>query len=308
MLTGSVSVLLVPSLTDSLAGRIDIQRLHPLAQCELARGDSNFLDDLFSARFKFRQTERLAGELGQRIAAGGYPAVLTRANERRRTSWYRDCLDAIVQRDARELARISSLDAMSRLLSTAATQSARLFNVAELAAPFQLSHPTIRDYMTLLERLFLLETLPPWHSNRLNQDTETASKPSYSRSGTDRRVGTISRIHSSGPALPSKSDQVPTYASVGNSAEPGGRYMSRHRRGRNQATSNRSQRPRMPERTAFRRRAVPHSPRLVCFDGCRFNRRRTRSACYGRCSSQGRVGRTRRARGPMARDAFRALG
>jgi predicted AAA+ superfamily ATPase len=37
MLTGSTNVLLVPKLADSLAGRMPILRLHPLAQCELAR-------------------------------------------------------------------------------------------------------------------------------------------------------------------------------------------------------------------------------------------------------------------------------
>lgn len=46
-------------------------------------------------------------------------------------------------------------------------------NVADLTAPFQLSRPTIRDYMTLLARLFLLEELPPWHSNRLSRLIKT---------------------------------------------------------------------------------------------------------------------------------------
>jgi predicted AAA+ superfamily ATPase len=46
-------------------------------------------------------------------------------------------------------------------------------NVADLAAPFQLTRPTIRDYVTLLERIFLLERLPPWHSNRLSRLIKT---------------------------------------------------------------------------------------------------------------------------------------
>ena len=73
----------------------------------------------------------------------------------------------------RDLARISSLDALPRLLALAAAQTARLLNVADLAAPFQLSRPTIRDYVTLLERVFLLETLPPWHSNRVSRLVKT---------------------------------------------------------------------------------------------------------------------------------------
>ena len=45
--------------------------------------------------------------------------------------------------------------------------------MSDLAAPFQLSRPTIHDYVTLLERVFLLETLPPWHRNRLSRLVKT---------------------------------------------------------------------------------------------------------------------------------------
>jgi predicted AAA+ superfamily ATPase len=45
--------------------------------------------------------------------------------------------------------------------------------VSELASPFQLSRPTIRDYVTLLERLFLLGQLPPWHSNQVSRLIKT---------------------------------------------------------------------------------------------------------------------------------------
>lgn len=55
----------------------------------------------------------------------------------------------------------------------AASQTARLLNATDLAAPFQLSRPTIRDYVTLLERVFLLDVLPPWHSNRLSRLAKT---------------------------------------------------------------------------------------------------------------------------------------
>jgi hypothetical protein len=173
ILTGSTNVLLVPRLSDSLAGRMEVLRLHPLAQCELARRVPAFLDVLFAGGFKTRTTGRLAGELAERIAAGGYPAALARRIGRRRATWYRDYLDTLVRRDVRDLARIASLDALPRLLALAAAQTARLLNVSDLAAPFQLSRPTIRDYVTLLERMFLLETLPPWHSNRLGRLVKT---------------------------------------------------------------------------------------------------------------------------------------
>ena len=173
ILTGSANVLLVPRISDSLAGRMEILRLHPLAQCELERRSPRFLEALFEGGFEVRQTERLGGQLTERIAAGGYPAALARTSSRRRAAWYRDYLDTLVQRDVRDLTRIGSLDALPRLLALAASQTARLLNVTDLASPFQLSRPTIRDYVTLLERIFLVDTLPPWHSNRLSRLVKT---------------------------------------------------------------------------------------------------------------------------------------
>lgn len=173
LLTGSANVLLAPKLADSLAGRIEILRLHPLAQTELAGKPATFLDTLFGAGFKFGTWSRLRGELSKRIVAGGYPAVLARGAPRRRAVWYRDYIETLVQRDVRDLARISALDALPRLLMLAAGQTARLLNVTDLAAPFQLSRPTIRDYVNLLARVFLLDELPSWHSNRLRRLVKT---------------------------------------------------------------------------------------------------------------------------------------
>ncbi len=174
ILTGSANVLLVPRLADSLAGRMEeILRLHPLAQSELAAQQPDFLDALFGDGFKTKQQARLGKELAERIAAGGYPAALARPSSRRRVTWYRDYIETLVQRDVRDMARISSLDVLPRLLTLAAGQTARLLNVADLASPFQLSRPTIRDYVTLLARVFLLEELPPWHNNRLSRLVKT---------------------------------------------------------------------------------------------------------------------------------------
>lgn len=169
MLTGSTNVLLVPDLSDSLAGRMEILRLYPLSQSEIARRPSRFLDALFAGSFKVATGARLGQELAERITSGGYPAALARPSHRRRMAWYREYLEALVQRDVRDLARISSLDVLPRLLEVAASQTARLLNVSDLAAPFQLSRKTIGDYVTLLEQVFLVERLPPWHTNRLSR-------------------------------------------------------------------------------------------------------------------------------------------
>jgi predicted AAA+ superfamily ATPase len=173
ILTGSANVLLVPKLADSLAGRMGILRLHPLAQCERAGRSPRFLDDVFGGGFRTRTTERLGPALAARIVDGGYPAALARRSASRRAAWYRDYVETQVQRDVRDLSRIRSLDALPRLLALAASHTARLINVTDLAGPFQLTRQTIHDYVTVLERVFLLERLPPWHSNRLSRLVKT---------------------------------------------------------------------------------------------------------------------------------------
>ena len=67
------------------------------------------------------------------------------------------------------MARIAALDALPRLLAAAAAQTARLFNPGgpRRAVPDQ--QAAIGGYVELLERLFLLERLPAWHSNRLRR-------------------------------------------------------------------------------------------------------------------------------------------
>lgn len=174
LLTGSSNVLLLPKLADSLAGRMGLLRLHPLAQCELGGRDSGFLDRLFGGKFQPAQNERLGEALAHRVAAGGYPPAIARPAGKRRAAWYLDYVEALVQRDVRDMARIASLDILPRLLAFAAGQTAKLVNISDLAAPFQVSRPTIREYVTLLERVFLVDELPPWHTNRLSRLVKSA--------------------------------------------------------------------------------------------------------------------------------------
>lgn len=169
LLTGSSNVLLLPSLADSLAGRMEILRLHPLSQSELASSPSGFLENLFERRFRMSNWPRLGIDLAARITAGGYPAALIRPTHRRRATWYRDYAETVTDRDVREMTRIRTLDVLPRLLKAVSGQTARLMNVSELAGPFEVTRQTINDYIALLERVFLIDRLPAWHTNRLSR-------------------------------------------------------------------------------------------------------------------------------------------
>lgn len=177
LLTGSANMLLLPQLADSLAGRMEIMQLRPLAQSEIASQSPNFLAQVFSADFGATQKQTSHIQLGQTLAeiicAGGYPAAIARNSTRRRSKWYQDFIASLIQRDVQDIAKIRNLEILPKLLSLAASQTARLFVATELAAPFSLSRPTIREYLTLLEQLFLIEQLQPWHSNRLSRLIKT---------------------------------------------------------------------------------------------------------------------------------------
>ena len=172
LLTGSTNLLLIPRLSQSLAGRIEILSLHPLAQYEISAKKSSissntpFLHSLFKRGFRVNSMARLGKELVQRVVAGGFPPALARSSSIRQADWYRNYVDTLVQRDVRQATQIHSLDVLPRLLGAAASQTACVFNVSQLASTFSLSNPTIANYVGLLERLYLVERLPSWHSNQ----------------------------------------------------------------------------------------------------------------------------------------------
>ncbi len=177
ILTGSANILLLPRLADSLAGRMEIIRLRPLAQAEITGQKPEFIQQLFNADFGSATNQnkqpRLGESLAELICKGGYPAAIARGTAKRRSTWYRDYITTIIQRDVHNISSIRNLDILPKLLSLAASQTARLFNSADLASPFSISRPTIREYLALLEQIFLIEQLQPWHSNRLSRLIKT---------------------------------------------------------------------------------------------------------------------------------------
>ena len=177
ILTGSANVLLLPQLSDSLAGRMEIIQLRPLAQAEMAGEEPVFLQALFDSDFSSKLETNNHLFLGETLAdllcRGGYPAAVARGAPKRRSIWYRDYLATIIQRDVQDIANIRNLDILPKLLSVAASQTARLFVAADLAAPFSISRPTTREYLALLEQIFLIEQLQPWYSNRLSRLIKT---------------------------------------------------------------------------------------------------------------------------------------
>lgn len=173
LLTGSANILAVPRAANSLAGRMEIVTLLPLAQAEIRRHGSTFLDDALAGKVSLPQSVVVGNELVQTVLTGGYPEMLARADHNRRTAWARDYIRAIVERDVRDIADISRMDQIPLLLRAVGHRAGQLANIAGIATDTRLDEKTVRRYLAVLEQLFLIRRIEPWHRNPLNRLIKT---------------------------------------------------------------------------------------------------------------------------------------
>ncbi|MBN2446777.1 MAG: ATP-binding protein, partial [Phycisphaerae bacterium] len=178
LLTGSANVLLLPKLSESLAGRMEILTLWPLAECETRGVQTCFVDRLFEMDdfTKLPTVDWPAAELLKCIVTGGYPELALRTDPRRRDAWFGSYITTILQRDVREMADIAGLTEMPRLLAFLAAQSGDLLNMAELSRDAGMSQPTIKRYLTLLQATHLYQPLSAW-SGTVRKRLVKAPKP-----------------------------------------------------------------------------------------------------------------------------------
>lgn len=174
LLTGSANLMTLPRVADSLAGRMETVRLLPLAQTEIAgRGPPTFLESALRGELPEVGRQLIGEALENAVLAGGYPEALARTTWARRQDWYLDYVDAIVQRDVKDIANIEHLGRMPRLLKVLAEHSGRLVNHTGAGSAIGLNHVTTQHYAAVFEQLFLIRTLPPWYSNTLKRLIKT---------------------------------------------------------------------------------------------------------------------------------------
>lgn len=167
LLTGSADLMLLPQLSDSLAGRIEFIPLQPLTEAEKTRSAGGFLAALLAGEIKGAikgDSRELVSPLAARLVAGGYPEPLTRSPDRAR-QWHRAYLKAVAVRDVQDIARVRDANEILRLLELLALRNAELLNTSNLAQELGMDRKTVDHYLAILERLFLVRLLPAWHRN-----------------------------------------------------------------------------------------------------------------------------------------------
>lgn len=172
VMTGSANVLMVPSLSDSLAGRVELLRMFPLAQAEIRSIESTFIEQLFSDSFAPISAPRLGSELSRILVRGGYPEALARG-ERRAADFLRDHVQSQIQRDVRDLARVRSLSTVPALLRQVSAYTAQLANVSRLAADLGVTRETIDEHLALLQNIFVVDRLNAWSRSEAKRAART---------------------------------------------------------------------------------------------------------------------------------------
>lgn len=174
LLTGSANLLLLPKVQESLAGRMEIVLLNPLSEMEKKGGKSSLLQALLAGNIKTRisATEGSVKGIAEAICTGGYPEPLTRTATRAR-QWYKQYINAIIQRDVKDIAAIRDENELLRLMELLAYRTANLLNVSRLSNELGVDRATTEKYLTILERLFLIRRLPAWHRNNAKRLIKT---------------------------------------------------------------------------------------------------------------------------------------
>ena len=173
LLTGSANIMALPTLADSLAGRMEVLTLLPLAQSEIEGCKTNCLDLLFNGDPPRMMAERSKVQLKDRVLSGGYPNVLSRHTTRRRSAWARQYIDALIQRDVRDIATIDKIEHLPRLLRALAQVAGQLCNYSLLGGQIGIDHKTAQKYLSVFEQMFLLKRVEVWSGNHLSRLVKT---------------------------------------------------------------------------------------------------------------------------------------
>jgi uncharacterized protein len=164
LLTGSANILLLPQLADSLAGRMEIIPLFPFSQTEILQTAINFVENAFSHE-SFAVPSLLDIDIWKCATLGGYPEILNRRNDQRRSVWFESYVTSIVLKDIRDISHVSAVRELPKLLNILAARAASLLNYANVAADAQLPQTSVKNYIALFETTFLITLLLPWSTN-----------------------------------------------------------------------------------------------------------------------------------------------
>src|SRR5690606_14556869 len=145
ILSGSQNFHLMKHITQSLAGRVALFRLLPLDTEEMV--EANILSDNYA----------------QACISGGYPAIYHRGISP--TNFYTNYVQTYVEKDVTQLINIRDMNGFRTFLRLCATRAGQLLNLNALANECNISLPTVKAWLSILESSYIVFLLYPYHEN-----------------------------------------------------------------------------------------------------------------------------------------------
>ena len=145
ILTGSQNILLMESISQSLAGRTSICRLLPLS-----------LEELSSAGI-------LPADPFDAVWRGAYPRFFDGPLEP--GEWLPSYIETYVERDVRSLRNVHDLSRFQTFLRLCAGRIGQILNYASLGNDIGLDEKTVKAWISILETTFVAFRLMPHHMN-----------------------------------------------------------------------------------------------------------------------------------------------
>lgn len=148
--TGSSSFELANKIKEPLTGRVWTYNLYPLSFLELSQYHNNF---------------ELGGFLENFLIYGGYPEIFTTENLKGKKKLLEEITTSYLYKDILELESIKKSEKIYKLLKLLAFQIGQEVSVHELAVKLELGSATVRKYLDLLEKSFVIFRLPALSKN-----------------------------------------------------------------------------------------------------------------------------------------------
>lgn len=145
VLTGSQNLVLLQTVSQSLAGRTAVLHLLPLARSEV------------------RRFERYPETLEEALLAGGYPRIFDRRLDP--ADWLGAYVATYLERDVRSVSNVGDLVTFQRFVELCAGRTGQLVNYSSLASDCGVSQPTAKAWLSVLEASFIVFRLPAFHAN-----------------------------------------------------------------------------------------------------------------------------------------------
>jgi predicted AAA+ superfamily ATPase len=156
--TGSARLDLYRRGGDSLLGRYFPYRMHPVSVAETLHSTA--------AELPVRPPKQpTTGVLAHLLEYGGFPEPFLRGETRFANRWRALRRQVLIREDLRDLTRVTEIGQLDVLVAVLTRQSGALANYSSLAREVSVSVDTVRRWLRLLQALYVVFEVRPWHRN-----------------------------------------------------------------------------------------------------------------------------------------------